>query len=245
MSHQRADQAVQKLFSKLTRSKVQSLIEKGKVEILGSQGQWQKIKKPGEKLSQGSLSVHNIRILPDDELNYVSRGALKLKGAFQKFSQVPIEHKTWLDMGLSTGGFSDYLLQAGASKILGLDVGTGQLHHSLRCNSRLYFFDKVNCRHPIPPEILNSFFGKEIQKFDGVVIDISFISISQVIPQVRSLLGGGGFCVALVKPQFEVERSDLNKKGVLKNVALIDEVVRKITRVFNDNRLHVIDTCPS
>lgn len=239
MSERRLDHIVQGLFPDLTRTKVQSLIERSKVKVNGLV-----VSKPGKKFDSNQINIENIEILDDQEIQYVSRGALKIKAILEKY-QIPIKNKVCLDVGLSTGGFTDYLLQSGAAKVLGVDVGSDQVHENLRKNPRLIYQDKVNAREPLPQDLLTKFFSGADQKVDLVVIDVSFISLDKIIPSVTEYLKRGGHIAALIKPQFELQKSDLNKRGVVKDPNQIEQVVEKIGGVFAENQLQIIGTCPS
>lgn len=244
MNEKRLDQLILELFPELTRSKIQSLIKKSKIHYYKS-GEWKPVSKPGEKLEPSIWNRDSFKILEDDELYYVSRGALKIKGAVDLFKLDP--RGLWiLDVGLSTGGFSDFLLQSGAGKILGIDVGQDQLHEKLRHEPRLVFQDKVNIKNGLPSELMNNFFmNRELKKFDWIVVDVSFISLLHVIPQLRSYLSSDGSLLLLVKPQFELTAKDLNKKGVVKDLTLIPGVIEKINGVLQKNKLKIVGQCAS
>ena len=240
----RADQIVAELFPELTRSKVQSLIRRQKISIKFKLKGWKVLSKVGQKLEGDDWSRDDFKIAADDELEYVSRGALKLKAAIETFS-IEVSEKNCLDVGLSTGGFSDFLLQNGVKKILGVDVGRGQLHPKLQNNPRLLTFDKVNARDPLDPAILDSFFDHSKPEFDLIVIDVSFISLSLIVPTVVNYLATNGVIVALIKPQFELTKKDLNKKGVVKDPLMVDLVLEKIGGVFEQSGLNLKGCCPS
>ena len=139
-------------------------------------------------------------------LAYVSRGGLKLAHALDSFD-LDVAGLTALDLGASTGGFTDCLLQRGSPHVYAVDVGHGQLHHKLRQDHRVTVMEKCNARHPfILPEPVNL-----------VVIDVSFISLALVIPQAVAHLREGGYVVALVKPQFEVPRERVGRGGIVKD----------------------------
>lgn len=239
----RVDLALIALFPELTRAKIQSLIEKRKIQILTPTGQWRALQKPGEKFAR-DLKREDFQILEDDELHFVSRGALKLKKAVEEFA-LPVAGRTCLDVGLSTGGFSDYLLQRGARRILGIDVGKEQLHPRLRSDLRLTAVDKVNAKEALSPEMLASFFQEQPAVFDLIVIDVSFISLTKVVPNLVNYLAERGDFVALIKPQFELDKGALNKKGVVKDPEQIPLVVEKIIGVFQENKLKTKGYCPS
>ena len=243
MSEDRVDKILLRQFPELTRSKVQSLIGKQKILVKKSD-QWMPLTKPGQKFNTDEDI--QFKVLHDEEIDYVSRGALKLKKAVETFS-LEIKDLICLDIGLSTGGFTDYLLKSQAKKVLGVDVGSEQLHLSLRDHKQLVWKDKINARNPISEDILEDFFKDETSQhsFDLVVIDVSFISLELVAPHLKNYINVSGSVIALVKPQFELSRSDLNKKGVVKDPEMIPLVLEKISRVFAENGLKVMDNCLS
>ena len=147
---------------------------------------------------------------------YVSRAGLKLAGAAKAFN-LNFRGKTVLDVGSSTGGFTDFALQHGAKKVLAVDVGTDQLHPSLRGNKRIELYEKTDIRDFVPSETP-----------DMVVIDVSFISLRQILPHVAKIVDKNTTIVAMVKPQFEAQRQQLTRGGVVKN----DGVRRAILREF-------------
>jgi 23S rRNA (cytidine1920-2'-O)/16S rRNA (cytidine1409-2'-O)-methyltransferase len=245
MSLKRIDQIICEHFPDLSRSQVQALIEEGRIRWRSPQGQWQKVNKPGQKISAESSSTDGFEIMPSDLVQYVSRGALKLKAALD-FFDINVSGYLCLDVGLSTGGFSDLLLQNGAEAVLGVDVGTEQLHPRLKANPRLTFYDKVNARHPLPNHITDVFFaGKGRDSFDLIVVDVSFISLALVIGPLCPLLSNGGKMIFLVKPQFELDRQSLNKKGVVKDKSQNEMALQKIIEVCKTLNLVIIGHCPS
>lgn len=148
----------------------------------------------------------------EEYIRYVSRAGLKLEGALKQINK-QVSGLSVLDVGISTGGFTDCLLQAGAENIVGVDVGHDQLHKSLQGDHRLSFFDGVNARALSQNENLQKFKGQ----FDLIVVDVSFISIKYILPELAFFLKPEGELLALIKPQFEVGKSGLNKKGVVKD----------------------------
>ena len=147
---------------------------------------------------------------------YVSRAGLKLAGAAKVFN-LDFRGKTVLDIGSSTGGFTDFALQHGAKKVYAVDVGTDQLHPSLRGNKRIELYEKTDIRDFVPSETP-----------DMVVIDVSFISLRQILPHVAKIVDKNTMIAAMVKPQFEAQRQQLTRGGVVKN----DGVRRAILRGF-------------
>ncbi len=240
----RVDQILQQLYPQWTRSKIQTLIEHKKVRMKDAQGLWKTLDKPGTKFDSLPLTQEHFLIEPDEELNYVSRGALKLKAALENF-EIDVSGHVCLDVGLSTGGFTDLLLKAGAFRVLGVDVGINQLHQSLKNDKRLVAFEKINIREGLPPALLKEFFVSEPFEFDLIVVDVSFISLSLVIPPLASLLSPQGKLVLLLKPQFELTAKDLNKKGVVKDLNKIPQILEKIDGVLLENKLKRKSQCPS
>lgn len=178
-----------------TRSQAESYIRLGEVKVDG-----RVIKKPGYFVSELSTIEFGAKE------QYVSRAALKLSSVVQLLG-IDFSRKVVLDVGSSTGGFTDYALQHGAAKVLAVDVGTNQLHPKLREDSRVELHEKTDIRK----------FSSD-QKADIAVIDVSFISMTQVLGSVGKLIVSGGQIVAMLKPQFEAGKDQLNK-GIVKNSA--------------------------
>lgn len=154
---------------------------------------------------------------------YVSRGGLKLEAALDQFS-VHVKDCVLLDIGSSTGGFTDCLLQRGAGKVIAVDVGYGQLHWRLRQDPRVLVLERTNIRHLSPEDL-------RVQAH-GAVIDVSFISLRLVVPSVSRLLDGEAFILALIKPQFEVGKGQVGKGGVVRDSSLHREVINKLGSCF-------------
>jgi len=187
-----------------------------------------------ELIAQGVIRVNGLprtdpsvrtefdRITRDDTFGaprFVGRGGGKLAGAIAFFSP-PVSGASMADLGASTGGFTDCLLQAGASSVLAVDVGKGLLDSGLRADPRVRLLESVNVRHPgswIPTSGV-----------DGVVADLSFISLRQVLPQVRLLLRLGGWFLALVKPQFEALPEEVGRGGIVTSESVKRRVVREV-----------------
>jgi len=174
--------------------------------------------------------------LKKPSLPYVSRGGLKLEAALEQFS-VEVKGKVFLDVGASTGGFTDCLLQRGAEKVIAVDVGYGQLHWQIRQDPRVLVLEKTNIRYLGPEQI------KEL--INGAVIDVSFISLKLVIPPASRLLLDDAFIVALIKPQFEVEKGQVGKGGVVRDPSLREEVVANLSKFFEEAGWHVKGCTPS
>ncbi len=171
-----------------------------------------------DKAGHGFSETANIR-LDEPFPPFVSRGGIKLEGAIDHFS-VDVRSLVMLDVGASTGGFTDCLLKRGAKRVIAIDVGYGQFAWKLRQDPRVTVMEKTNIRH-LPPEALQT-------TAQGAVIDVSFISLKLVIPAVSRLLPDHAFVMALIKPQFEVGRGKIGKGGVVREAALHDSVIADI-----------------
>lgn len=154
-----------------------------------------------------------------NQLKYVSRGGLKLEKAMSHFSVTPAG-KVCMDVGASTGGFTDCMLQNGAVKVYSVDVGHGQLDWKLRNDERVVCMEKTNIRYVVPEDI------QELAAF--VSIDVSFISLTKVLLPVRNLMTEDGEIVCLIKPQFEAGREKVGKKGVVRDPKVHEEVIYKV-----------------
>lgn len=189
-----------------SRSQAESYIKLGKVKL------------NGKILNKSSILISvNDRLEVIQDVQYVSRAALKLAGAADELG-LSFKDKLVLDVGSSTGGFTDYALRHGAQKVIAVDVGTGQLHPSLRADVRVELHEKTDIRD-----------FETDEKLDIVLIDVSFISLRQVLPHVSELSSKTTEIVAMVKPQFEAGAKDVNK-GVIKN----DTVRRQILKDFEN-----------
>lgn len=215
MSRIRLDKALVLRGLVTTRSQAESWIKLGKVTVNG-----QTATKPG-------LFVDDMAMLAlTASEQYVSRAGLKLASVVGVF-KVDFTGKTVLDVGSSTGGFTDYALQHGAAKVIAVDVGTNQLHPSLRADPRVELHEKTDIRH-IQLKSLASKAGVIIGSPDIVVIDVSFISLREVLPHISTLLTRSSMVFAMVKPQFEAGKGQLGNSGVVKN----DRARREILRDF-------------
>lgn len=154
-----------------------------------------------------------------EKLRYVGRGGLKLEGALDAFEINP-EGWVCIDVGASTGGFTDCLLQRGATRVHAVDVGTNQLVWKLRSDPRVIVKEQFNARHMVPADI-----GEKVKL---AVTDLSFISLTKVLPAIFSVVEGSGFVVCLIKPQFELQREDITKGGIVRDPALHQRAVEKI-----------------
>ncbi|MGC9561615.1 TlyA family RNA methyltransferase [Brachymonas sp. M4Q-1] len=215
----RADQLLVERGHAASRSQAQRLIAAGvRWRLPGAA--WQTVRKNGEELSaQAELQLQDAA-----EARYVSRGGLKLEGALQATGLNPAGWQC-LDVGQSTGGFTDCLLHAGAAHVVGLDVGQGQLHERLRHDPRVTVHEKVNARDPAA---LATVLGTSGSGFDLLVGDVSFISQTLVLPAVLPHLRPGGQLLMLVKPQFELQPGQVGKGGIVRDARLHAEVEQRI-----------------
>lgn len=186
----------------------------------------QRIDKAGEKVSVDA----NI-VFKGEELKYVSRGGLKLEKAMNTFG-IDLTNKVCMDIGASTGGFTDCMLQNHASKVFSVDVGYGQFAWKLRTDERVVCMERTNIRYVTPEDI-----GVPL---DFASIDVSFISLRTIMPAVKNLLGDKGEVVALIKPQFEAGREKVGKKGVVRDIEVHLEVVNKIVNFLIENDFNVL-----
>ncbi len=192
-----------------SREKAKSMIMEGIVYVDN-----QKCDKAGDMVKEGA--VVEIR---GNTLRYVSRGGLKLEKAMKEFP-IDLRGKITMDIGASTGGFTDCMLQNGAAKVYSVDVGYGQLAWTLRNDERVVNMERTNIRYVTPDDIAD--------KPDFASIDVSFISLTIVLPVVKELLSENGEITALIKPQFEAGRGQVGKKGVVRDIGLHIEVIKKI-----------------
>jgi 23S rRNA (cytidine1920-2'-O)/16S rRNA (cytidine1409-2'-O)-methyltransferase len=190
-------------------------------------------RKAGDELPEGC----ELEIVDDAELRFVSRGGLKLDGALAH-TGIDVHGMTCLDVGQSTGGFTDVLLSRGAARVVGVDVGHGQLHERLKADPRVHAFEGVNARH-----LERSQLGDAMPAggFDLVVGDLSFISLALVLPALTPLMAAGGELLLLVKPQFELQREHIGKGGVVKDAAAYAIVESRIRTACAEAGLRVRD----
>lgn len=192
-----------------SREKAKAVIMSGNVYVNG-----QKADKPGE-LYDASLPIE----VRGNPLPYVSRGGLKLKKSISAFS-LRLSGKTCMDIGASTGGFTDCMLQHGAEKVYAVDVGYGQLAWKLRTDDRVVNLERTNARYLTAEEIP--------EPIDFASMDVSFISITKILPVIWALLSQDGQMVCLIKPQFEAGREHVGKKGVVRDSAVHKAVIEKV-----------------
>ncbi len=197
-----------------TRQEAQKLIRAGKVKTINGQI----LDKPGQEV------LKDLEIEVTQPLRYVSRGGEKLSEAFNQFP-IDIKNRICLDAGISTGGFTDCLLQQGAAKVYGVDVGYGQTAWSIRNDPRVVLMERTNIRHLTPEKLFNN--GDPIPDF--AVADLSFISLKIVLPSIKSLLQSDrSELLVLVKPQFEVGKDKVGKGGVVRDHSLHAEAVEGV-----------------
>lgn len=219
-----------------SRTQAQQMLEKGRVSLFKN-GAWQPVSKPGLKLPEDS----ELQVTPSDDDRYIARGAFKLEALLQA-TQLDLQGWQVLDIGQSTGGFTDCVLQAGAARVVGLDVGQQQLHASLKDDPRISCLEKVNARYLEPVHLSEQGLP---DVYDLVVMDVSFISQTLILPQLPVLIKPGGWMLSLVKPQFEVGKEKLGKKGIVRDSSLYREVEQKIRNQLEELGLAVKTWMPS
>ena len=202
-----------------SRSAAQQWIAAGRVSVDTGAG-WVAVSKPSLKLAADVV----LRVSPELGDHYVSRGGIKLQGALAHCG-VSVEGAYCLDVGISTGGFTDCLLQAGAARVVGVDVGHSQLAPRLSTDKRLVLLEGVNARHLQAEQVLAH---TEQRPVDLIVVDVSFISLTLVLPAALGTLAASGAVLALVKPQFEVGPHGVGKGGIVRDVSLYADVEQKI-----------------
>jgi 23S rRNA (cytidine1920-2'-O)/16S rRNA (cytidine1409-2'-O)-methyltransferase len=236
----RADQLLVQRNLASTRSQAQRLIADGVQWLKGVE--WKTVVKNGDEIPLEA----EIKLLNDAEARYVSRGGLKLEAALKQVG-LNVTGLACLDVGQSTGGFTDCLLQHGATSVVGVDVGSAQLHPSLREDPRVLCVEKVNARSLVAADLVAAYedsTGEDGQfeqdedeedgtfapEFDLIVADLSFISQTLVLPAIVPLLKSGGTLLTLVKPQFELQPGQVGKGGIVKDDAfypLIEQRLRE------------------
>lgn len=228
----RADRFLVERGFAASRTQAQELIEQGRVSYQRD-GKSVVVRKASQELSEDD----QVQVRQADGPEFVSRGGLKMQGALEK-TKLNVRDFLVLDVGISTGGFTDCLLQAGARKIVGVDVGHGQLAAKLAGDKRVVSIEGVNARELRKAGIETHIAGQNI---DLIVIDVSFISLTLVLPEIIHYLNSSGKILALVKPQFEVGRENLGKNGIVKDAKLFDEVRNKISDLCRNLGLTVED----
>ncbi|MBE6053542.1 MAG: TlyA family RNA methyltransferase [Clostridium sartagoforme] len=204
-----------------SRERAKTSIMAGKIFVDG-----QRVDKAGEKVSTEAEIVFK-----GQEIPYVSRGGLKLEKAMKEFGIV-LNDKVCMDIGASTGGFTDCMLQNGAKKVFSIDVGYGQFAWKLRTDPRVVCMERTNIRYVTPDKI-----GEEA---DFASIDVSFISLKKIMPATINLLSETGEVVALIKPQFEAGKEKVGKKGVVRDINVHKEVVNSIVDYLYSENLNIL-----
>ena len=205
-----------------SREKARVLVMAGAVYLDG-----ERLSRPDKAIDEGSRLEVRGRPLP-----YVGFGGVKLERAIKAFG-IDVAGKIAIDLGSSTGGFVDFLLQAGASRVYAVDAGTHQLHEKLRSDTRVKVLEQVNARYLSPDDI-----G---ERADIITVDVSFISLKKIIPAALLFLAAGGFLITLVKPQFEVGRYQVGKGGIVKDEERIKAVLDDMRAFGAEQGLRALD----
>jgi 23S rRNA (cytidine1920-2'-O)/16S rRNA (cytidine1409-2'-O)-methyltransferase len=209
-----------------SRERAQALVLAGRVRVDG---------RPAGKPGMTVAADAAIEVTQPDH-PFVGRGGVKLEGAFTRLGLDP-SGRTAIDVGASTGGFTDCLLRRGARRVLALDVGSGQLDWSLRNDPRVTVLEGINARYLKP--------GDLPETPDLAVVDVSFISLRLVLPAIAPLVAPGADVVALVKPQFEVGRDEVGPGGIVRDAALHRAAVLRVAREAASIGYQVVGGCPS
>ena len=189
----------------------------------------------GRVTKSGTLLASDAEVEVRGRLPYVSRGGFKLAHALDEFA-IDVVGLVALDVGASTGGFTDCILQRGAARVYAVDVGHGQLAYTLRQDPRVVCMEKLNARLP--------FHLPEPVEF--LVIDVSFISLTLALPQPLTHLQSGGTAVALIKPQFEAQRGEVGRSGVIRDEALREDILMRVEQWLSSrDDVELLDTIPS
>ena len=222
----RADQLLVERGVAPSRSAAQRLIARGGVRWRSAQG-WAVPRKAGEELPDAA----EIEVVDDAELRFVSRGGLKLDAALAHCA-IDVAGLVCLDVGQGSGGFTDALLQRGAARVVGVDVGHGQLDRRLAADARVAAREGINARHLDARDL-------PVGRFDLFVADLSFISLTLVLPALAPLAAGE--LLLLVKPQFELQPKDIGKGGIVKDPSAYADVERKLRKACATSSLDVVD----
>ena len=242
-----------------TRSQAQRLIGSGaQWRVLVDEAEvaapWKRVVKNGDEIPDAA----EVEVLDNTEAKYISRGGLKLEGAL-KATGLDVSGLRCLDIGQSTGGFTDCLLQHGAAQVVGVDVGHGQLHASMRADDRVVCLEGINARSLTAPELIAAcarFYSAtgefdaenkpEIDaSFDFLTGDLSFISLTLVLPAVVRLLKANGHLIMLVKPQFELQPGQIGKGGIVRDAAHFEFVEKRLRDCCADLGVDVLQWMPS
>ena len=209
-----------------SRAQAQALIMAGRIMVDGMP-----VSKPGTPIAPTAQLTRK-----GEDLPYVSRGGLKLQAALDRF-QIPIKDTVCVDIGASTGGFTDCLLAYGARKVYAVDVGYGQLAWKLRQDHRVIPMERTNARH-LRPDVFD-------EPLDIATVDTAFISLKLIIPPLLPCLRPQATIIALVKPQFEVGKGQVGKGGVVRDPRLHERVIAGLKAFFTDRQLIIGDVCVS
>ena len=215
-----------------SRNKAQAAIDEGIVFLKD-----QKILKSNLEIDVNEETKNSIRVENGQSNKYVSRDGQKMEGALDKVG-LKVSGLRVFDIGISTGGFTDCLLQRGAREIVGIDVGHKQIHASLLNNPKVHVYEGTHIKN-----VDKKFFTSEglDHQFDLIVCDVSFISLRNVVPHVAPFLKEKGLLLFLVKPQFELQKEDLGKGGVVKDTSLFQRVETLIKSLFEDSHFSVLN----
>jgi len=230
----RADQLLVERGLAASRSQAQRLIAAG-VQWRLPGGAWKAVGKNGEELRE----TVELELLDSAESRFVSRGGLKLDGALDT-AALAVSGLRCLDVGQSSGGFTDCLLQRGAAQVVGVDVGQGQLHPQLRGDARVVCIEKCNARELTVDALVQAGGEAAAAPFDLIVGDLSFISQTLVWPAIVPLLRPGGHLLMLVKPQFELQPEHIGKGGLVKNAASYALVRQRIEQACAQHSLALL-----
>lgn len=229
MKHERVDKLLVDRGLAESRTKAQALIMAGVVLV-----NEQRINKPSDLVAPDA----EIRVKGGDDpaSRYVGRGGLKLEAALREF-EIDVEGLTCLDVGASTGGFTDCLLQHGALKVISIDVGHNQIDWRLRTDTRVEVREGVNARYLKPDDFPG--------RFELVVMDVSFISATKIMAAIVPLLTDTGQLITLIKPQFEVGRGEVGKGGIVRDPQKHARVIEEVNDAARDLGLHVREVIES
>ncbi|MDT7602504.1 MAG: rRNA (cytidine1920-2-O)/16S rRNA (cytidine1409-2-O)-methyltransferase [Acidobacteriota bacterium] len=229
MKRERIDKLLVERGLAASRTRAQALVMAGRVVVNG-----QRVEKPSEAFTADAQI--RVRGSDDPAARYVGRGGLKLEAALEAF-QLDVRDFVCLDVGASTGGFTDCLLQRGARRVVAVDVGHNQIDWRLRNDARVEVREGVNARHLAPADFA--------ERFDLVVMDVSFISATKVLPAIVPLVKEAGRVVVLVKPQFEVGKGEVGKGGVVRDPSQHARVVEEVNRAARELGLEVLGVIDS
>ncbi len=212
-----------------TRARAQKMIRAGNVSVL-IEGAWQIVEKPAAQFDNDI----EIRVEDTEELRFVSRAGLKLEACLNQLN-MDFSDKVALDIGQSTGGFTDCLLQFGVKKVVGIDVGHGQLSANLRQDKRVICLEGINARD-LPAKQLLQY---QAEGFDIVVMDVSFISQTLILPNLPQLMRRPSLLISLVKPQFELQANDIGKGGIVKDAKNYKKVELRIKSCLEGHNFNI------